>query len=46
MKIAEGLDKRVTKLRFATKGSVEGAIRNKYGKRFTVEFFGSIRYVG
>lgn len=35
----------ITKLRLSTKRRVEEAIQNKYGKRFTVEFFGSIQYV-
>ena len=32
-------------LRLATKDRVEKVIHNKYGKRFSVEFFGSIQYV-
>jgi len=34
----------IDKLRFTVKNKVENVIRNKYGSRFTVEFFGSIRY--
>jgi hypothetical protein len=33
------------KLRREIKNKVEKAIRNKYGDRFKVEFFGSIQYV-
>lgn len=33
------------RLRLGTKNRVEEVIQNKYGKRYTVEFFGSIRYV-
>ena len=45
IKIFEDNEDSITKLRYFTKDRVEEAIRRKYGIRFTVEFFGSIRYV-
>lgn len=45
IKIGVGTGEFITKLRIATKNRVEGAIRQKYGSRFSVEFFGSIQYV-
>lgn len=34
----------ITELRLAAKNRVEGAVRKKFGRRFSVEFFGSVRY--
>lgn len=45
MHLIKIVDDGIFEKRLATKCRVEGAVRKKYGNRFTVEFFGSIQYV-